>query len=94
MTKADVIQEISDKTGIEKMAVTATVEAFMNTVKNALEDGDNVYLRGFGSFVVKKRAQKTGRNISKNTTIIIPEHHIPSFKPSKTFVEKVKANVK
>ena len=93
MTKADIINDISDKTGIEKVAVQATVEAFMNTVKGALESGDNVYLRGFGSFVVKKRAKKTGRNISKNTTIIIPEHYIPAFKPSKTFVEKVKKNV-
>lgn len=94
MTKADIISDISEKTGIEKVAVAATVEAFMNTVKIALENGDNVYLRGFGSFVIKKRAQKTGRNISKNTTIIIPGHNIPAFKPSRTFVEKVKANVK
>ena len=90
MTKAEIVAEISEKTGIEKVAVQATVEAFMNSVKDALESGDNVYLRGFGSFIVKKRAQKTGRNISKNTTIIIPEHHIPAFKPAKTFVEKVK----
>ncbi len=94
MTKADIIADITDQTGIERVAVAATVEAFMNTVKGALEAGDNVYLRGFGSFVIKKRAQKTGRNISKNTTIIIPEHNIPSFKPSKTFVDKVKAKVK
>ena len=66
----------------------------MKTVRKSLEEGQNVYLRGFGSFVVKKRAQKTGRNISKNTTIIIPAHNIPSFKPSKSFVEKVKKNVK
>jgi len=93
MTKAEIVNAISDKTGIEKVAVQVTVEAFMNTVKGALENGDNVYLRGFGSFVVKKRAQKTGRNISKNTTLIIPEHYIPAFKPSKTFVEEVKSNV-
>jgi DNA-binding protein HU-beta len=93
MTKADIISDIAEKTGIERVAVAATVEAFMNTVKGALEEGENVYLRGFGSFVIKTRAQKTGRNISKNTTIIIPEHNIPSFKPSKTFVEKVKATV-
>lgn len=93
MTKADIVTEISEKTGIEKVAVQATVEAFMNEVKEALEDGNNVYLRGFGSFIVKKRAQKTGRNISKNTTIIIPEHNIPAFKPAKTFVEKVKNGV-
>ncbi len=94
MTKADIVTEIAEKTGIEKVAVQATVEAFMNTVKVSLEAGDNVYLRGFGSFVVKKRAQKTGRNISKNTTIIIPEHFIPAFKPSKTFIDKVKKGVK
>lgn len=94
MTKADIINDIAEKTGIEKVAVQATVEAFMNSVKGALEEGDNVYLRGFGSFVVKRRAQKTGRNISKNTTIIIPEHNIPAFKPSKLFVEKVKQSKK
>jgi DNA-binding protein HU-beta len=94
MTKADIVAKISDKTGIEKLAVQTTVEEFMKTVRKSLEEGTNVYLRGFGSFVVKKRAQKTGRNISKNTTIIIPEHFIPSFKPSKSFVEKVKKNIK
>ncbi len=94
MTKADIVNKISGKTGIEKLAVQTTVEEFMKTVRKSLEDGQNVYLRGFGSFVVKKRAQKTGRNISKNTTIIIPAHNIPSFKPSKSFVEKVKKNVK
>jgi DNA-binding protein HU-beta len=94
MTKADIVNKISGKTGIEKLAVQTTVEEFMKTVRKSLEEGQNVYLRGFGSFVVKKRAQKTGRNISKNTTIIIPEHNIPSFKPSKSFVEKVKKNVK
>jgi DNA-binding protein HU-beta len=94
MTKADIVNKISGKTGIEKLAVQTTVEEFMKTVRRSLEEGQNVYLRGFGSFVVKKRAQKTGRNISKNTTIIIPAHNIPSFKPSKSFVEKVKKNVK
>jgi DNA-binding protein HU-beta len=94
MTKADIVNKISTKTGIEKLAVQTTVEAFMKTVRKSLEEGQNVYLRGFGSFVVKKRAQKTGRNISKNTTIIIPAHNIPSFKPSKSFVEKVKKHVK
>ncbi len=93
MTKADIVSDISDKTGVEKIAVQATVEAFMNSIKGALESGDNVYLRGFGSFIVKERAEKTGRNISKNTTIIIPAHNIPSFKPAKTFVESVKAKV-
>ena len=92
MTKADIIAEIAEKTGIEKVVVQATVEAFMKEVKVSLVGGTNVYLRGFGSFIVKKRAEKTGRNISKNTTIIIPAHHIPAFKPAKTFVEKVKGN--
>ena len=94
MTKADVIAEIAEKTGIEKVAVQASVEAFMKSIRGALSTGENVYLRGFGSFIVKKRAEKTGRNISKNTTIIIPAHHIPAFKPAKTFVEKVKKSVK
>jgi DNA-binding protein HU-beta len=94
MTKAEIVADIANKTGIEKVAVQATVEAFMEAVKGSLINGENVYLRGFGSFTVKKRAQKTGRNISKNTTIIIPEHFIPSFKPAKTFVSDVKKNVK
>lgn len=94
MTKADIVTEISEKTGIEKVAVLTAVEAFMNSVKESLESGNNVYLRGFGSFIVKERAEKTGRNISKNTTIIIPAHNIPAFKPAKTFVERVKNNVK
>ena len=94
MTKADIVNEISKNTGIEKITVQKTVEAFMETVKDSLVKDRNVYLRGFGSFIVKKRAQKTARNISKNTTIIIPEHFIPSFKPAKTFVNKVKGNVK
>ena len=91
MTKADIVNEISEKTGIEQVAVQATVEAFMKSVKTSLTEGENVYLRGFGSFIVKKRAQKTGRNISKNTTIIIPEHFVPAFKPAKVFVDKVKS---
>ena len=94
MTKADIINDISEKTGIEKLTVQASVEAFMKSVKNSMEKGQNVYLRGFGSFIVKKRAEKTGRNISKNTTIIIPAHYIPAFKPAKTFSEEVKRNVK
>jgi DNA-binding protein HU-beta len=94
MTKADIINEIAEKTGIEKVAVQASVEAFMKSVRNSMVNGENVYLRGFGSFIVKKRAEKTGRNISKNTTIIIPAHYVPAFKPAKTFAEKVKKNVK
>ena len=93
MTKADIVTDISDKTGVEKVAVQATVEAFMTTIKGSLETGENVYLRGFGSFIVKERAEKTGRNISKNTTIIIPAHNIPAFKPAKTFAESVKSKV-
>ena len=92
MTKADIVGKISEKLGMEKGDVQATVETFMAEVKTSLESGDNVYLRGFGSFIVKKRAEKTGRNISKNTTIRIPEHHIPAFKPAKVFVEGVKKN--
>jgi len=94
MTKADIVNEISKSTGIEKITVQKTVEAFMDSVKGSLAKNQNVYLRGFGSFIVKERAQKTARNISKNTTIIIPAHNIPAFKPAKTFVGKVKSNVK
>lgn len=85
MTKADIVNEISKNTGIDKQNVLTTVEAFMEVVKKSLAEEENVYLRGFGSFIVKKRAQKTARNISKNTTLIIPEHNIPAFKPAKTF---------
>ena len=92
MTKAEIVSNISDKSGIEKADVLATVEAFMDEVKNSLEKGDNVYLRGFGSFIIKTRAEKTGRNISKNTTIKIPAHNIPAFKPAKVFVEAIKTN--
>ena len=94
MTKAEVIAAISSKTGIEKSTVQSTVEAFMDTLKANLKTGENIYLRGFGSFIVKKRAQKTGRNISKKTTIIIPEHYIPAFKPAKVFLNDVKKSVK
>ena len=94
MTKAEIVADIAIKTGIEKVAVQAAVEAFMETLKNSLVHGENVYLRGFGSFIIKKRAEKTGRNISRNTTIIIPAHNIPAFKPAKSFVTKVKSTVK
>jgi DNA-binding protein HU-beta len=94
MTKADVVAEIAEKTGVEKVAVQHSVEAFMKVIKNSLAKGDNVYLRGFGSFIVKRRAEKTGRNISKNTTVIIPAHNVPAFKPAKTFTDKVKKSVK
>lgn len=94
MTKADIVNEISEKTGIEKMVVQATVEAFMKTIRNSMVEGKNVYLRGFGTFVVKRRAEKVGRNISKNTTVVIPAHYIPAFKAAKTFSDRVKKNVK
>jgi len=93
MTKADIVAKISEKLGMEKGEVQATVETFMAEVKTSLEGGDNVYLRGFGSFIIKTRAEKTGRNISKNTTIKIPAHNIPAFKPAKVFVEGVKSRV-
>jgi DNA-binding protein HU-beta len=93
MTKADIVASIAEETGLERSEVLKTVEAFMTSVKDSLAKGENVYLRGFGSFIVKERAEKTGRNISKNTTIIIPAHNIPSFKPAKTFVEEVKNKV-
>jgi DNA-binding protein HU-beta len=94
MTKADLVNEIAKNTGVDKMTVKLVIEAFMDTVKKSLLNKNNVYLRGFGSFIIKKRAQKTARNISKNTTIIIPEHYIPAFKPSKAFLNEVKENVK
>ena len=90
MTKADIIAQISEQTGIDKSDVSTTMEAFFSVVKNNMAEGENIYVRGFGSFVNKKRAKKVARNISKNTAIIIDEHYIPSFKPSKVFVEKIK----
>ncbi len=93
MTKADVISQIAAQTGIDKGDVTASVEALFSVVKDSLSKGESIYVRGFGSFVNKKRARKVARNISKNTAIIIDEHYVPSFKPSKLFVEKVKKSV-
>ena len=90
MTKADIVNEIAKSTGVEKVQVQPIVEAFMEEVKGSLEKKENVYLRGFGSFIIKTRAEKVARNISKNTTITIPEHNIPAFKPAKSFVAKVK----
>lgn len=89
MTKADIVNEIARATGIDRAAVLSVVEQFMTVVKDSLAHGENVYLRGFGSFIVKTRAEKTARNISKNTTIIIPAHNIPAFKPSNSFKEEV-----
>jgi DNA-binding protein HU-beta len=94
VTKAEVIAEIAEKTGVDKSDVSATVEAFLSVVKNSMSEGNNIYIRGFGSFVNKKRAKKVARNISKNTAIIIDEHFVPSFKPSKEFVAQVKESVK
>ena len=94
MTKAEVITKISDKTGIQKDDVTQTIEAFFKVVKDSMAEGDNIYVRGFGSFVNKKRAKKIARNISKNTAIVIDEHFVPSFKPSKVFIEKIKNSKK
>ena len=90
MTKADIVTEIAKRTGVEKVQIQAIVETFMDEIKDSLGRGENVYLRGFGSFIIKTRAEKVARNISKNTTITIPEHKIPAFKPAKTFVAKVK----
>ena len=94
MTKAEVIAQIAEKTGIEKADVQKTVESFFQVVKASMSKGENVYFRGFGSFVNKKRAKKVARNISKNTAIIIDEHYIPSFKPAKVFVSKIKSSDK
>ncbi|MBI1838620.1 MAG: integration host factor subunit beta [Flavobacteriia bacterium] len=94
MTKADIVADIAVETGLERAEALKAVESFMTSIKSSLSKGENVYLRGFGSFIVKERAEKTGRNISKNTTIIIPAHNIPSFKPAKTFVDEVKNSVK
>ena len=93
MTKADIVSNISDQLGIDKTDVQATVESFMMEIKNSLESGENVYLRGFGSFIIKTRAEKTGRNISKNVAVKIPAHNIPSFKPAKIFTNGVKSKV-
>ena len=90
MTKADIVNEIAKKTGVEKTQIQTIVESFMDEVKISLEKEENVYLRGFGSFIIKKRAEKVARNISKNTTITIPAHNIPAFKPAKSFTSKIK----
>jgi DNA-binding protein HU-beta len=93
MTKADIVTNISDKLGVDKLDVQSVIESFMTEVKDSLEKGENVYLRGFGSFIIKTRAEKTGRNISKNTAVKIPAHNIPAFKPAKVFTNGVKAKV-
>ncbi len=93
MTKADIVNNISDQLGIDKSDVQATVESLMKEIKSSLESGENVYLRGFGSFIIKTRAEKTGRNISKNVAVNIPAHNIPAFKPAKVFTNGVKSKV-
>lgn len=92
MTKAEVINQIAEKTGIDKADVTTTVETLFAVVKDSMAEGKNIYVRGFGSFVNKKRAKKIARNISKNTAIVIDEHYVPNFKPSKVFVEQIKTS--
>ena len=93
MTKADIVSKIAKSTGVDKNTVLSTVEAFMGAVTTAMTEGENVYLRGFGSFVVKKRAAKAARDIQNETTIIIPERYVPTFKPSQYFSEKLRNNL-
>jgi DNA-binding protein HU-beta len=93
MRKSEIVTEVMNRTGIEKVAVEAVIESIMQTIKSSMVSGENIYLRGFGTFLLKKRASKIGRNISKNTTVTIPAHMIPSFKPAKEFVDEVKSNV-
>lgn len=90
MTKADVINSITQKTGLDRSEVSSTVESFLSVVKDSMAEGNDIFIRGFGSFINKKKAKKTARNISKNTAIIIDEHYAPKFKPSPEFVDKVK----
>ncbi len=90
MTKAEVVAEIAKTTGIDKTQVLDVVEKFMDVVKDAMAEGDNVYLRGFGSFIIKRRAEKVARNINKNTSIVVPAHNIPAFKPSDVFMDMVR----
>ena len=90
MTKAEIVSEIASKTGIDKREVLMVVESLMDTIKTTMTNGEEVFLRGFGSFIIKRRAEKTARNISKNTTMIVPAHNIPAFKPAKEFLDKVK----
>ena len=92
MTKADIVAAIAKQTGVEKTVVSSVVEAFMESVKGSMIAGEDVFLRGFGSFIIKQRAEKTARNISKNTTIVIPAHNVPAFKPAKSFAAEAKTN--
>ena len=90
MTKAELAKEIASKTGLEKKDVVVIIESLMDTIKTSMAEGEEVFLRGFGSFIIKHRANKTARNISKNTTVIVPAHDIPAFRPAKEFMEQVK----
>lgn len=92
MTKAEIVAQVSQQSGIEKKVVLTVVESFMKNVKDSMAAGNEVFLRGFGSFVIKRRAEKAARNISKNTTIKIPAHNVPAFKPAKAFMDAVKGN--
>jgi DNA-binding protein HU-beta len=94
MRKADLINKISEKTGIPKVDVLVSLETMFKEIKNTLSEGENIYIRGFGSFIVKKRAAKIGRNIKKNVAVYIPEHFIPAFKPSREFVQEIKNSTK
>jgi DNA-binding protein HU-beta len=91
MRKADLVTQIADKTGIPKVDVLVTLETMFKEIKDSLSKGENIYIRGFGSFITKKRASKIGRNIKKNVAVHIPEHHIPAFKPAKEFVAEIKS---
>lgn len=93
MTKSEIISEISEKSGIDKVIVSESLETFFKVMKNNMASGENIYFRGFGSFILKKRAKKVARNISKNTALVIDEHFIPKFKPAKVFVEKIKSSI-
>ncbi len=94
MRKADLVNTISEKTGVPKVDVLVSIETFFNEIKDTLSAGENVYIRGFGSFIIKKRARKIGRHIKKNVALEIPEHYIPAFKPAKIFMDQVKDSVK
>ena len=89
MTKIEIVREIASKTGLPTKDVVVVVESLMNTIKTSMENGEEVFLRGFGSFIIKRRAEKTARNISKNITVIVPAHDIPAFRPAKEFMEMV-----
>ena len=94
MTKAEIVSKISERTGVEKTTASVVVESLMLEIKESIKQNESIFLRGFGTFLAKERQEKTGRNISKNTTIIIPAHYTPSFKPARTFKEEVKNNIK